>query len=467
MQSLTRRSARLLASSATAIHAAPATHNTPSKSESPLVQSTRAESRVASSPRSKRTHSQATEPSAAAAAAVPSPSHSIAAEAQSTEQAASSSSSAPSSRSKRARIQEPAEQGSAPTPTTAAAKPTVARRARTNKSTSNDSSSNSTIASVKVEAADQAIPAAGSSPSGIGSLPLSTLSTTVSRLVGYHVSTAGGVQNAPVNAALVGATAFAMDTRSKRKWDSPPYTAATIQAFRKACCEHGYQPHQILPHGSYLINAGSPVPEILAKSRAALIEEVQRCEQLGLSQYNFHPGSTVGLCTTEKCIETIAESIDLAVGASKAVTVVVESMTGSGNVIGGKFEHLRDIIAHVKDKTRIGVCLDTCHMFAAGFDLRTRAEYDKVMNDFDRIVGFQYLRGLHLNDSKGELGCNRDRHENIGKGKLGLSAFELIMNDERFRNIPMILETPVSAEVESDGYKKEIELLQSMVRTGK
>eukprot|EP00742_Colponemidia_sp_Colp-10_P008102 GILJ01008746.1.p1 GENE.GILJ01008746.1~~GILJ01008746.1.p1 ORF type:complete len:417 (-),score=62.41 GILJ01008746.1:327-1577(-) len=285
------------------------------------------------------------------------------------------------------------------------------------------------------------------------------------KLVGPHVSTAGGIHLAVRNAVLCGATAFALDTRSKRKWDCPPLSAENAELFREACVKYGFEKGHVLPHGSYLINCGSPDQTTLAKSREALVEEMTRCEMLGLQYYNFHPGSTCGLIPKERSIELIAESINLAHERVKSVTAVVENMAGQGNVIGGSFEDLKRIIDLVHDKQRIGVCLDTCHMFAAGYDIRTKEKLNLVLDQFDRIVGFQYLKGMHLNDSKGDLSCKRDLHECIGVGKLGLECFRAIMNQKRLDSIPLILETPTASDkpdrLEHD--KAEINLLYSLI----
>ncbi|KAF7291124.1 tRNA-dihydrouridine synthase 1 [Mycena indigotica] len=278
--------------------------------------------------------------------------------------------------------------------------------------------------------------------------------------VGAHVSAAGGVDNAITNAASIGyvsspskpsinetrANAFALFVKSQRKWTSPALTEATITSFKSKMKEYGYDPRHVLPHGSYLINLGNPDAEKRKKSYDCFLDDLKRCEALGLELYNFHPGSTVGEATTDESIALIAQGINDAHAATEKVVVVIENMAGAGNIIGGDFAHLSQIIQLVKDKTRVGICLDTCHMFAAGYDLRTKKGWDEIVTDLDQQVGLSFLRGMHLNDSKTELNSKRDRHENIGLGHIGLSGFHHILNDTRFQNIPLILETPSGDE---------------------
>ncbi|KAF7290359.1 AP-endonuc-2 domain-containing protein [Mycena chlorophos] len=266
--------------------------------------------------------------------------------------------------------------------------------------------------------------------------------------VGAHVSAAGGVENAVTNAASIGANAFALFVKSQRKWTSPTLTDTTITRFKAAMLEHGYDARHVLPHGSYLINLGNPDAEKRKKSYDCFVDDLQRCAALGLVLYNFHPGSTVGEATTEESIALIAGCINDAHIATEGsgIVTVIENMAGAGNIIGGDFAHLGKIIEQVNDKTRVGVCLDTCHMFAAGYDLRTAVGWNKIVSDFDAQVGLSYLRGMHLNDSKTELNSKRDRHENIGLGHIGAAGFHHILNDPRFQDIPLILETPSGDE---------------------
>ncbi|KAJ7221420.1 xylose isomerase-like protein [Mycena pura] len=257
--------------------------------------------------------------------------------------------------------------------------------------------------------------------------------------IGAHVSAAGGIENAITNAASIGANAFALFVKSQKKWSSPPLTDFNITSFKAKLVEHGYNPRYILPHGSYLINLGNPDAEKRRKSYDCFLDDLRRCESLGLVLYNFHPGSSVGQATTEESISLIAESINKAHCATNTIVTVLENMAGMKNTIGGDFNHLAGIIELVNNKTRVGVCLDTCHMFAAGYDLRTKEGW---VADFDQQVGLSYLRGMHLNDSKTEFNSKRDRHQNIGLGHIGMQGFHHILNDVRFQDIPLILETP-------------------------
>lgn len=261
------------------------------------------------------------------------------------------------------------------------------------------------------------------------------------KYIGAHVSAAGGVEQAPLRAQQIGANAFALFTKNQRQWQAKPLTEAEISAFRSGCERGGIAPAQILPHDSYLINLGHPDPAALDKSRAAFIDEMQRCRQLGLTLLNFHPGSHLNQISEADCIARIAESINLALTAVPGVTAVIENTAGQGSNLGYRFEHLAMIIDRVEDKARVGVCLDTCHTFTAGYDLRSREACDRTFGEFAEIIGFDYLRGVHLNDSKPDLGARVDRHESLGKGKLGWEVFRYIMNDDRFDEIPMVLET--------------------------
>ena len=235
------------------------------------------------------------------------------------------------------------------------------------------------------------------------------------KYIGAHVSAAGGLANAAIRAAEIDATAFALFTKNQRQWRAAPLTTQTIDEFKAACEKYHYTSAQILPHDSYLINLGHPVTEALEKSRDAFIDEMQRCEQLGLSLLNFHPGSHLMQISEEDCLARIAESINIALDKTQGVTAVIENTAGQG--------------------------IDTCHAFAAGYDLRTPAECEKTFADFARIVGFKYLRGMHLNDAKSTFGSRVDRHHSLGEGNIGHDAFRWIMQDDRFDGIPLILET--------------------------
>ena len=259
---------------------------------------------------------------------------------------------------------------------------------------------------------------------------------------GAHVSASGGADNAPANAHAIGATAFALFTKNQRQWVAKPLTAGEIDAFRKACDTYGYRPEQILPHDSYLINLGHPEKEALEKSRAAFLDEMQRCELLGLDRLNFHPGSHLQKITEEESLDRIAESINIALDKTRGVTAVIENTAGQGSNLGFRFEHLRYLIDRVEDKSRVGVCIDTGHAFAAGYDLRTPEACDATFAELERVVGFNYLKGMHLNDAMKILGSRVDRHTPLGEGMIGMECFRYIARDERFDGIPLILETP-------------------------
>lgn len=279
------------------------------------------------------------------------------------------------------------------------------------------------------------------------------------KYVGAHVSASGGVDKAPENARLIGAKAFALFTKNQKQWVSNPLTLATIKLFRDNCERFDYKPFQILPHDSYLINLGHPDQEQLDKSRTAFLDEMQRCEQLGLDRLNFHPGSHLNTISPEECLKRIAESINIVLGKTKGVTAVIENTAGQGTNMGYKFEHLKEIIDNVEDKSRVGVCIDTCHAYTSGYDVKSAEGFKKTFEEFERIVGFKYLRGMHLNDSKKELGTRVDRHDNLGVGFIGEEPFAILMNDPRFDNIPLILETP-----EESLWEAEIRKLYSYLK---
>jgi deoxyribonuclease IV len=277
--------------------------------------------------------------------------------------------------------------------------------------------------------------------------------------IGAHVSASGGVENAPLNAKALGATAFALFTRNQRQWVSKPLSAESIETFKINCADNGYTPDVILPHDSYLINLGSPNAEGLEKSRKAFLDEMQRCEQLGLSLLNFHPGSHLKQITEEECLDLIAESVNITLDQTSGVTAVIENTAGQGSNVGYVFEHLGYIIDKVEDKSRVGICLDTAHLYASGFDIKSKEGLQETLKAFENIVGLQYLKGMHLNDSKKELGTKVDRHDSLGIGTLGISVFEHIMQDDRFNNMPLILETP-NTEIWAD----EIATLKSFAK---
>ncbi len=276
------------------------------------------------------------------------------------------------------------------------------------------------------------------------------------KLIGAHVSAAGGVYNAPLNAHNIGANAFALFTKNQRQWIAKPLEQSAITAFKARCQQYGFHPKAILPHDSYLINLGSPDAEKLEKSRNAFIDEMDRCQQLGLHLLNFHPGSHLKKISESDCLALIAESINMAHQAVPNVVAVIENTAGQGSNLGWRFEHLAEIIAQVEDKTRVGVCIDTCHTFAAGYDLRTEQATEQTFAEFDQIVGMPYLRGMHLNDSKGKLGSHLDRHNSLGAGEIGWDCFRYLMQDPRFDNIPLVLET-----IDPDIWQQEIAKLRS------
>lgn len=280
------------------------------------------------------------------------------------------------------------------------------------------------------------------------------------KFIGAHVSASGGVENAPLNAKKIGATAFALFTKNQRQWKTKPLSAESILKFKKNCADAAYSPDQILPHDSYLINLGHPEQAGLEKSRNAFIDEMQRCEQLGLMFLNFHPGSHLNKIAEEACLARIAESINLALEKTAGVTAVIENTAGQGTNMGHRFEHLAAIIDGVDDKSRVGVCLDTCHTVSAGYDLITPKGYDEALAEFDAVVGFSYLKGVHLNDDKKALASRVDRHASLGEGTLGLDVFRRIMNDPRFDGMPLILETP-----DSDRWAEEIRMLKGMIES--
>ncbi len=279
----------------------------------------------------------------------------------------------------------------------------------------------------------------------------------MSKYVGAHTSAAGGVFNAPLNAMKIGAQAFALFTKNQRQWKAKDLDAKTIDLFKKNLQESGILPKHVLPHDSYLINLGHPQDEKRNKSLDAFIDEVQRCELLGLDKLNFHPGSHLKQIDEALCLDRIAESMNITLNKTQGVSLVLENTAGQGSNLGWKFEHLAHIIEKIEDKMRVGVCIDTCHMFTAGYDIRTKEAYDISMAEFGNIVGFKYLKGMHLNDSKPDLGSHVDRHESIGKGKIGLDTFRFIMNDERMDDIPLILET-----IDDSIWNQEIRLLYSL-----
>ncbi len=276
------------------------------------------------------------------------------------------------------------------------------------------------------------------------------------KLIGAHVSAAGGVENAPLNATAIGATAFALFVKNQRQWITPPLTESNVSKFKENMATGGFRSESVLVHDSYLINLGNPDPEKQLKSYSALLDEMHRVKQLDLKYLNIHPGSHLKLIDPKECLKNIASSINKLYEEIDYVEIVLENTAGQGTNLGNSFEEIAIIIEQVKDKSRIGVCIDTCHTFAAGYDLRTEETFEKTMDDFIKTIGFNFLKGMHLNDSLKPFDSRKDRHAQLGQGEIGLLPFKKIMQDKRFDNIPLILETP-----DNSLYKEEIALLKS------
>ena len=275
--------------------------------------------------------------------------------------------------------------------------------------------------------------------------------------IGAHVSASGGVFNAPLNAAKIGADAFAMFVKNQRRWDAPPLSAEETIAFKDALKQSGIRAEHVLVHDSYLINLGHPREAEREKSLNAFIDEIRRCEALGLRLLNFHPGSHLNEISAQVCLDNIAGSLNFAIANTSGVKLVLENTAGQGSNLGYDFAQLAYVIDKISNKDRIGVCIDTCHAFAAGYDLRSPQAYERTMSEFDRAIGYKFLSGMHLNDTKNELSVRKDRHESLGRGFLGLAAFENIMNDPNIDEIPLILET-----IDDSLWAEEIALLRSM-----
>lgn len=276
------------------------------------------------------------------------------------------------------------------------------------------------------------------------------------KYVGAHVSAAGGVENAVINAKEIGADGFALFTKNQRQWFAKPLSEKNIAKFKEYMKEHNFIPDAVLPHDSYLINLGHPEEEKREKSLKSFIDEAKRVESLGLKYLNFHPGSHLKKISEEECLDLISESLNKAISETESCIFVIETTAGQGSNLGYKFEHLAYIINRIKDKERIGVCIDTAHIFAAGYDIRTKEAYEETMKKFDEIVGFKYLKGMHINDSKAKFASRVDRHHSLGKGEIGIDAFKFIMQDKRIDNIPLILET-----IDPSIWAEEIKMLRS------
>ncbi|MBR1964666.1 MAG: deoxyribonuclease IV [Muribaculaceae bacterium] len=279
------------------------------------------------------------------------------------------------------------------------------------------------------------------------------------KLLGAHVSAGNGVSQAPINAHNIGARSFALFTRNPSRWQSKPISDKEAETFKENCIKYGYSPNQILPHDSYLINLGAPDDEKLIMSREAFLDEMRRCEQLGLTLLNFHPGSHLKLISPDDCLDRIAESINITLDATKGVKAVIENTAGQGSNLGYAFAQIAHIIDKVEDKSRVGVCIDSCHAFAAGYDLSTPEGYESTWKEFDEVIGLQYLSAMHINDTKKGLASKVDRHAPLGQGMLGAEFFKLLMNDSRMDNIPLILETP-----DESLWAQEIQWLDSLVK---
>ncbi len=276
---------------------------------------------------------------------------------------------------------------------------------------------------------------------------------------GAHVSTQGGLFNAPLNAKSIGADGFALFTKNQRQWQAPELIAEQIEQFTSACRENGYSAKQILPHDTYLINLGQPDPQKRAAAVEAFTRELKRCRDLGLDRLNFHPGSTLKQVSDDEGIRLIADSVRQAVDAVPDVLAVFENTAGQGSNLGYKFAQLAKMLELTDRPKRVGVCIDTCHAFAAGYDLATPEGYESTMAEFDRLIGFGYLKGMHLNDAKCQLGGRLDRHEKLGEGSLGWECFARIARDPRIDEIPLILETP-----DPDAWAQEIAMLKGFTR---
>lgn len=277
------------------------------------------------------------------------------------------------------------------------------------------------------------------------------------KYIGAHVSVNGGVFNAPLAANAIGAKAFAIFTGSPSRWISKEISDEEASLFKENCKLYGFSPEVILPHDNFLINLGSPEAKKLHLSKKSFLDEMRRCEKLGLKYLNFHPGSHVNEMSEEECLDRIAESLNYILDKTSNVIAVLENTAGQGSNLGYKFEHLAYIISKVEDKSRMGVCVDTCHAYSAGYDLATREGYEATWKAFDEIIGAHYLKGIHLNDDKKELSSHIDRHAPLGEGTLGKDFFRWFVNDPRFDNMPIILETP-----DEERWPEEIKWLYSL-----
>ncbi|KAK3674471.1 DNA-(apurinic or apyrimidinic site) lyase [Recurvomyces mirabilis] len=309
-------------------------------------------------------------------------------------------------------------------------------------------------------------------------MPLAARTIGHKLLIGAHVSASGGVQQAVLNSVHIGANAFALFLKSQRKWENPPLLEDQCKTWHSHCNEHKYDhTNHIVPHGSYLVNLAHTDKTRTDQAYTAFVDDLKRCERLGITLYNFHPGNDQNN-NRPAAIAHLASNLNHAHAETKAVVTLLETMAHGGNTIGSTFEDLRDIIQLVDDKTRVGVCIDTCHIFAAGYDLRTPEAFKQCMDEFEKVVGFKYLRAMHLNDSKAPFASFKDLHANIGTGFLGLRAFHNVANEARFAGLPLVLETPIDVR-DADGklvkdergkdkedkgiWAREIKLLENLV----
>ena len=276
-------------------------------------------------------------------------------------------------------------------------------------------------------------------------------------LLGAHVPTTGGVENAPANGTAIGATAIQIFTRNHRQWACKPLGAAEAAAFRAALRGSGVR--AVLAHASYLINLASVVPDFLEKSRHALVEELRRCHRLGIPYAVVHPGAHMG--AGEKAgLDAVARSLDHVLRRTRGrASVLLEVTAGQGTCLGHSFEQLAGILDRVSDPERVGVCLDTCHLNASGYDIVTAEGWERTMESFSRTVGLRKLKAIHLNDAKSARGSRLDRHQRAGQGLLGLETFRRILNDARLARVPMVVETPGPIEE----WKKEVAVLRGLL----
>ena len=283
--------------------------------------------------------------------------------------------------------------------------------------------------------------------------------TIPKRPLGAHMSIAGGVDLAIERGASIGCTAIQMFTKSSNQWAARPLPEEEVDRFRAERASRGIGP--VVAHDSYLINLCSPDEALYEKSIEACLLELQRCDRLGIETLVVHPGGHMGQ-GEEFGMRRLAGAIDVIHSRVPrgGASIALETMAGQGTIIGHRFEQIAGVIARTQDPDRVGVCFDTCHVFAAGYDLRTRATYDETMRGFDSEIGFARLRAVHVNDSKKEIGSRVDRHEHIGKGYLGLEAFRLLMNDPRLETVPLLLETPKDEKT----LKEDVENLNTLMR---